>query len=222
MRRLLPLALAGAFLLAACGSSSGSSSSTTQPVGKAPDRKLAQAGLLVQSDLPGYAPGNANPSEAASLATDAKKTPGCETFVANAKPDALHGWSRSYRLASTVVDGSVAVYPTEADAVAQLDAFRDPAMIGCLEALYRTALGAQVQSLSVSPVAASNVDNGFGYLVTATLVAPGGTETQLVGIQGVQQGRALASINVTGTQEQINQVSSTVLPNIQQRLKDAA
>lgn len=220
MRRLLPLAVAGALLLslAACGSSDSSDSSTTTEPGTARERALANAGLLQQDDMAGYVAGDPNPSEAADLVDQAAKIPSCSAFVDTSKPSVIKGRSRSYQLARTIVDSSVAVYRTEADAAAQLEAWRDPAIVTCLQDFYLKAFeGSNVQSVSVSPVAPANVENGFGFLITATLPA----ETRLVGIQGVQVDRAIASINVAGPQESITRLETTVMPKLQQKMQAA-
>lgn len=216
MRRFLLLAVAGALLLAACG---GSDSSLSP--GEARSRALADAGQATIADLPGYVPGQANSSEAADFDKLSRGIAECRPLARYAQPPAWIGRSTSFRLGTTTVDSSTAVYATEAAAKQTLEKFRDPAIVGCLTEAYRRAIGAKnVTSLSVSPVAAVAPENGFGYLVTATGPARegGGSVTTLAGIQGVRVGRAVTSINVNGPQDKIAEVETSLLPALAARV----
>lgn len=220
MRRFLPLAVAGALLLllAACGSDNGISKA------EARSRAIADAGQATIQDLPGYVPGQANSSEAADFDKLARGIPECQGLERNAQAPSWIGRSTSFRLGTTTVDSSTAVYPSEAAAKQTLEKFRDPAIVNCLTEAYRRSIGAQnVTSLSVSPVAAVAPENGFGYLVTATGPAPegGGSVTTLAGIQGVRVGPAITSINVSGTQEKIAEVETSLLPALTARVTRA-
>jgi hypothetical protein len=75
----------------------------------------------------------------------------------------------------------------------------------------------------VSPVAAPNVADGFGFLVTQDSVLPNGSHQPLTtGIAGVRVGRALNTVIVTGgSPADVNEVTTKVLPAIEQRLQQA-
>ena len=227
MRRILPLILAAATVLAACGSSDSKSSATstsTRPPGTAAERRIARAGLIHASDLPGFASVARGPSEANDLVTLARGLPACATFEQGNRREAVNGNSSGFQRATTTANSSVVVFATAADAAAELDLYRDPTIVGCLDAVYRKSLSkSSLASLSVSPIAVENVGDGqFGFLVTAQVNTAAGTPTTFYNqIAGIQVGRALSSINVVGSPADIAEVQTKVLPKMAERLKAA-
>jgi hypothetical protein len=226
MRRLLPFALVGALVLAACGSSGssggGATSTTTEP-GTTAERAIARAGLITDSDLNHWAKVKSNASEATDLILLAKDVPECTAFTRGNVQEQVNGRSPGYQRGATIADSSVVVFATDAEALAQLELYRDPTIVDCLRAVYLKLLKTTgVTKVDVSPVAPEGVTNGFGFLVSAEIPEGAGTSrTVTTGIQGVQVGRALSSINVTGTQAEIARVASSTLPNIERRLRAA-
>lgn len=234
MRRLLVLAVAGSVLLGACGGSSSSSdsrdtaSTTTRPPGTAAERRIAHAGLLADGDLPGSQKVQPSSSEASDLVVLGQDVPECKTFFDGNRHEDVNGRSNGYQRGAAVVNSSVAVYANAEDAAAQLELYRDPSIIGCLEQVYRRAItsgapGTTLESLSVSPVAVEDVGDGqFGFRVTAQVNAGTGTpKPVLTGIAGIKVGRAISSINVTGSEAELAEVQSTVISKLATRLKQA-
>ncbi len=227
MRRRLPtLAVTGALLvLAACGSSGGSSaepSSTTAPA-LAAARRIARAGLVTDADLPDWNRTKAGATEVTDLDRLGADVPECRTFVAGHEAGEARATAPGHQQGATHVDSGAVVYATGARAAKELDLYRDPTIVDCIRAVsLKTFQPLGVNAVSVSPVAAEGVTDGFGFLVTADLPATGAPAASLaMGVQGVRAGRALASVTVTGTPEQIAQVMSTTLPPIEQRLQAA-
>ena len=227
MRRVLFL-VSVTLLLAGCGSSGGSASdstTTTTAPGTAIERQIARAGLLGGAELPGWSRVTRNLSEANDLVTLADGIAACGFFTDGNRQERVNGGSSGFQRDTTVANSSVVVYRSDADAIAELELYRDPAIIGCLDAVYRKTLvrNATVRTLSVSPVAVEDVGDGqFGFLVTAEVESGSAPpRTLLTGIAGLRVGRALSSVNVTGSQASVAEVTTTVLPKLAASLSAA-
>lgn len=228
MRRRLLISVSAILILGACGSSGGSASgqtTTTKPPGTAVERRIARAGLLIGTEVSGSSRVQRSFSEANDLVILAKDIEACGFFTKGNRIENINGASSGFQRDTTVANNSVVVYPSDEDAIAQLDLFRDPAIIGCLDAVYRKELApvGTLRRLSVSPMAVEIVGDGqFGFLVTAEFEAgAAGPRTLLTGIAGVRVGRALSSVNVAGPQERIAEVTTATLPKIADRMKAA-
>jgi hypothetical protein len=228
------LALAGLVLaLAACassGSSRGSAGSTTSspdPAVRA-DRVLARAVALRASDLPGWSV-RPRTGSASGLRRQARGVPGCEPFVAGIRDGRVQVRSPRFSRAGTTVAGAVDVYATPVALQAQLELYRDPAIVGCLQGVYTRALratapaGATVGTVSVSPVAVDAPGDGtFGFRLTAELARDGTPQTVLSDLVGVAVGRVGASLTVTaGDTAGLAQAESTLLPVLARRMEAA-
>jgi hypothetical protein len=112
---------------------------------------------------------------------------------------------------------------------AQLDLYRDPAIVACLQALFTKALtvsapaGATVGTVSVSPIAVDpSGDGGYGFRITAPVTRDGTPQTILSDLVGVSSGRVGASLTVTGTDTaSLAQAETTVLPVMVRRIQAA-
>ncbi len=220
MRRALSL-VSVTLVLAGCGSSGGSASdstTTTTAPGTEIERQIARAGLLSGAELPGWSRVTHNLSEANDLVTLADGIAACGFFTDGNRHENVNGGSSGFQRGDTVANSSVVVYGSDTDAIAELELYRDPAIIGCLDAVYRKTLvrNATVRTLSVSPVAVEDVGDGqFGFLVTAEVESGSAPpRTLLTGIAGLRVGRALSSVNVTGSQASVAEVTTTVLPKL--------
>ena len=229
MSRIAVFVVSATLVLGACGSSGGGSASktttTTKPPGTAVERKIARAGLLTGADISGSSRVTRSPSEANDLVTVANGIAACDFFTNGNVHERVNGGSYGFQRDTTVANSSVVVYASAADAVAELELYRDPAIIGCLDAVYRKVLAptGTLGTLSVSPMAVEIVGDGqFGYLVTAEFATgPAASRTLLTGIAGVRVGRALSSVNITGPQPTVVEIETTALPKIADRLKAA-
>ena len=186
MSRIAVFVVSATLVLGACGSSGGESASetttTTKPPGTAVERTIARAGLLSGTDIPGSSRVTRSPSEANDLVTVAHGIAACDFFTNGNRREQVNGGSFGFQLDTTVANSSVVVYASDADAVAELELYRDPAIIGCLDAVYRKALAetATLTTLSVSPMAIEIVGDGqFGYLVTAEFESSSATPRTL-------------------------------------------
>ncbi len=181
------------------------------------------AGLVTDADLPDWNRTKAGATEVTDLDRLGADVPECRTFVAGHEAGEARATAPGHQQGATHVDSGAVVYATGARAAKELDLYRDPTIVDCIRAVsLKTFQPLGVNAVSVSPVAAEGVTDGFGFLVTADLPATGAPAASLaMGVQGVRAGRALASVTVTGTPEQIAQVMSTTLPPIEQRLQAA-
>ena len=229
MPRIAVFVISASLVFSACGSSGGGSASkattTTTSPGTAVERKIARAGLLTRSDIPGASRVTRSPSEANDLVTAAKGIAACDFFTKGNIREHVNGGSYGFQRDTTVANSSVVVYASDADAVAELELYRDPAIIGCLDAVYRKTLAptGTLSALSVSPMAVEIVGDGqFGFLVTAEFATGSATPRTLVtGIAGLRVGRALSSLNVAGPQPTVVEIQTTALPKLADRLKAA-
>lgn len=228
MRRTLVLAVTAIAVLGACGSDSAKSTTTTTQPGTATDRRIANAALVTDRDLDGFGPVDPGPSEAADLNDLGKDFAQC-SFALQAAPRALlKGRSRGYQRGDTVVNSSVTVYKTTAGAAADLEFYRDPAMIGCLEQVYRKSVtsglptGSTIQSLSVSPIAPTTGGEAtFGFRVTATATSGTGPQTVITDAVGAQVGRAVFSLNILGSAADSAEVQTKVFAHVVDRIRAA-
>ena len=237
--------LAGALCvlaLAACGSSGGSKgapsrsstttsnapAATTDPT-VAADRRIAAAGLIRAGDLPGWRSSPRPPSTGAEIRDAAAGIPACATFAAGIRDGSARARSAKFTRRGTTVDGDVDVYATPAELQAQLDLYRDPAIVACLQTLYTKALtasapaGATVGTVSVSPIAVDpSGDGGYGFRITADVTRDGAPATILTDLLGVTSGRVGASLTVTGSDvASLAQAESTLLPIVTRRILEA-
>lgn len=238
MRRFL--AIGGlVVLLAACGSSGGStsgagSSSTTSTTGPADpsvaaDRRIAAVAVVRPTDLPGWTVAARPPSKGSEIKDAARSIPACATFVAGLHDGRVAARSKKLTKDGTTVTGDADVYATAADLQAQLDLYRDPTIVDCLQQLFTKALqstapaGATVESVSVSPIAVEDVGDGsYGFRMTAAVTRDGAPQTILRDIVGVTFGRVGVSLTVTSSDAaNLAEVETTVLPILAQRVHDA-
>lgn len=228
MRRTLATVFTALAALGGCGSGSTKSTSTTTPPGSATDRRIANRALITEQDLDGFGLVDPGPSEAADLSDLGKNLAQC-TFAAQGAPVALlKGRSRGSQRGDTVVNSSVAVYKTTADAAADLELYRDPAMIGCLEQVYRKSVtsglptGSTIQSLSVSPIGVTGgTEATFGFRVTATATTRTGAQTVITDAVGAQVGRAVFSLNILGTAADSAEVQTKIFAQLVDRIRAA-
>jgi hypothetical protein len=232
-------AVALVIVLAACGSSGGSkgapaASSTT--VSTAPgdpalaaDQRIASAGLIRAADLPGWKATPRPRSTSAQIRAAAARIPECATFAAGIRDGRAHARTAKFTRDGAALDGDVDVYATVPALRAQLDLYRDPAIVACLQALFTKALtvsapaGATVGTVSVSPIAVDpSGDGGYGFRITAPVTRDGTPQTILSDLVGVSSGRVGASLTVTGTDTaSLAQAETTVLPVMVRRIQAA-
>jgi hypothetical protein len=220
MRRLLPLAIAGLCLLAACGSDGdGAATSTTTSTlpGTPADRRISGAWQLVGSDPPPrfqeITPGL---SEMLDLTESAATVTACD-FYRTAEPTPnVGGRAGGYQRGTTIVNASLKVFADVEDAQALMDLYRDPKMVDCLDGIY-SADGATVD---VSPIAPNDFgDDRLGYRIT--LGGQTGAEAKAVDVIVVRVGRAVFSVNVAGTAADSAEFQSTVIPKVVDRMRAA-
>ena len=229
MSRIAVFVISASLVFSACGSSGGGSASksttTTTAPGTAVERTIARAGLLTKTDIPGSSRVTRSPSEANDLVTASKGIAACDFFTNGNIREHVNGGSYGFQRDTTVANSSVVVYASDADAVAELELYRNPAIIGCLDAVYRKALAqtGTLSALSVSPMAVEIVGDGqFGFLFTAEFATGSAAPRTLVtGIAGVRVGRALSSLNIAGPQPTVVEIQTTALPKLADRLKAA-
>lgn len=221
MRRLLVLAISGLLLLAACGSS-GSDSAGTTTTTKAPpytpaDRRISEAFQLVADDLPGFQEVAPETSEVLDLARSSASVKACDFFRAADRDAVLAGRSGGFQRSTTKVNGSVAIFATPEAAQALIERFRDPRMVQCLEGVY----GGSGASVSVSPIAPNDLgDDRVAYRITRSGRADS-PDAKVVDVIVVRVGRAVFSVNVTGTAADSAEVQSVALPKVIDRMRAA-
>ena len=116
-------------------------------------------------DLPGWTSTARRRRRGDEIKELARGIPGCEQFVAGIR-DGLVRTVGKFTRNGTTVDGDVDVYATAADLQAQLELYRDPGIVDCLQNLFTKALqstapaGATVENVSVSPIAVEDVGDG--------------------------------------------------------------
>jgi len=237
MRRAVGLVAAAlALALAACGSSGGArdtaseSSRSTSTTSNTPaaDRRLATAALLQRSDLPGWAVRRTG-AGATEVQDLARGIPGCESLVAGLRDGRVQERSPRFSQHGTTVDSDVDVYATGAELRSQLELYRDPSIVGCLQSLFTKALessapaGATVESVSVSPIAVEDVgDGGYGFRLTATVTENGVPQTVLSDIVGVTIGRVGVSLRVSAADTaDLARTETTLLPLVAHRVRNA-
>jgi hypothetical protein len=218
-----------------CGSSGGStsgatSSSTTGPNPAATtDRRIAAAGVLRAADLPGWKMTPRGTSRGSELKDIARGVPGCEPLVTESRDGRARARSAKFARNGTVVDDDVDVYATAAEMQAQLELYRDPAIIGCLQDLFTKTLqstapaGATVDAVSVSPIAVdASADGAYGFRLSATVTRDGVARTILSDVIGVTVGRAGISFSVDAPDTAgLAQAETTLLPVLVQRVRQA-
>ena len=222
-------------VLAACGSSGGSasgakSSSTTRPDRVATtDRRIAAAGVLRAADLPGWTVTPRGPSRGSEIKDLARGVPGCEPLVTGSRDGRVRARSAKFSRDGTIIDDDVDVYATAAEMQAQLELYRDPAIIGCLQELFTRTLqstaptGATVGAVSVSPIAVdASGDGAYGFRLTAAVTRDGVARTILSDIIGVTVGRAGVSFSVDAPDTAgLAQAETTLLPAVVERVRRA-
>jgi hypothetical protein len=240
MRRaplLVVSAVALTLALAACGSSSGSkgadttsTSSTTRPDPRlAADRKLADAALLRPADLPGFASNPRTGVGEEDLQDLAVGIPGCEFLVAGTRDGRVHLRSPRFSRGQVRVAEDVSVDATQEQLAAQLDLYRNPAIVGCLQSVYTKAIKdrlpatAALHDVSVSPIAVDNVgDAQFGFRLTADVTENGTPQTLLSDIVGVTVGRVGVSLNVDAPDPAgLAQLETRLVPLVVRRVENA-
>ena len=114
-------------------------------------RSLAVVGLvllLAACGSSGSTSGGGSPTTTSTTAPSrgdeikelARGIPGCEQFVAGIRDGLVRERSRKFTRNGTTVDGDVDVYATAADLQAQLELYRDPGIVDCLQNLFTKAL----------------------------------------------------------------------------------
>jgi hypothetical protein len=207
---------------------STASTASTDPT-LAADGRIATSGLIRASDLPGWQATKRAPSLGSQIKAAAARIPECATFVAGLRDGRARARSTKFTKGGTTVDGEVDVYATVPELRAQLELYRDPAIIGGLQALFTKALtasapaGATVGTVSVSPIAVDpSGDGGYGFRITASVTRDGTPQTILSDLVGVTSGRVGASLTVTGSDgANLAQAETTLLPILTQRIQDA-
>lgn len=221
--RSLLLTVAVSVALGACSSGSSKGSSTVPP-----DVALAKAGLITQSDVPGF---TANPAttkaELDEIDALAKTLPACRTFMAAKQDGDVQRHSPQWAKEQTTTDSGTDVY-ADVDAItAQLELYRDPTIVDCYRALYTAAVSKIVPpnatvSVDVSPIAVEIVgDAQFGFRITVRIESEGRTDGQVADVIGVQVGRVGLTLNVSGTVPVMAKLESDLLPVLVKRLEDA-
>jgi hypothetical protein len=220
MRWPLVLTLAGMLTLGACGGGSdgrASGTTTTQP-GTPADRRMARAGLLRDGDLPGFQRVASSTSEAADLPSLGVGIKACRSFIDAISIDVVQGRGPGFQRDTNVVNGSDVIYRDDADASAQIEAWRDPGIVTCLQKVYEKQL--HRSGLDVSPIAVNDIgDDRFGFRITVP--APSGVQPVTTDVIGVRVGRAVFSLNIVGTAAESAEVQTVVLPKVVDRLRTA-
>jgi hypothetical protein len=238
-RRVRRGAIVGALcvaVLAACGSSAGSkgagstTTSTTGPDGAlAADRRLADAAIIRPEDLPGFTATPRTGAGEAELQDLADGVPGCEFLVAGRRDGRVRVRSPRFSQDQVRIAEDVSVYATPAALAAQIELYRNPGIIGCLQAVYQKVLptrlpaGSTVQDVSVSPIAVENAgDAQFGFRLSVTFTEDGRPQTGLSDIVGVSVGRVGVSLNVDAPlTADLAQVETTLVPLLVHRVENA-
>ena len=230
--------LFGVFVLtaAACGSSGGSTgakpSSTTKATNPITDRdaRLGRAGLVRPADVPGFTAGpHSTKAELDAIEARQRTIPECATFAAARRDGERQQRSPRFKRQQVAsVDSSTDIYPDTSAIAAQLELYRNPTIIDCLRVLYtaliaeRLGTTATVDQLDVSPIAVENVGDGqFGFRVSVTISKSGKSQTILSDIVGVQVGRVGLSLNVGGSQAEMAELESRLVPLLVDRLQRA-
>ena len=222
MRRLLLLAVAGLFLLGACGSSGGSAASdtttTTAPPFSAADRRISEAFQLVAADLPGFQEIAPETSEALDLAQSSKSVQACDFFRSANRKAVLAGRSGGFQRGATKVNASVVIFESPDAAQALVELFRDPKMVQCLEGVYSSS----GRAVSVSPIAPNDLgDDRVAYRITPSGQADS-PAAEVVDVIVVRVGRAVFSVNVSGgTAADSAEVQSNALAKVVDRMRAA-
>jgi hypothetical protein len=228
------LVLVGALVvaIAACGSSGGSKgggTSTTTEDSLAADRALATTAVIRPEDLPGFSASPRSGDGEVEIQDLAAGIPGCEELVAGKRDGRVRVKSPKFTQGAVSIDEDVSVYGTKADLAAQLELYRSPSIIGCLQALYEKAVterlppNATIQDVSVSPIAVENVGDGqFGFRLTVNLTESGTPETLYSDIVGVSVGRVGVSLTVMADEvADLAQAESHLVPLIAHRVENA-
>jgi hypothetical protein len=226
-----------ALALAACGSSGssegGGGTSTSGTTGPDPavvaDRKLGNAALLRPADLPGFATNPRTGLSEPELQDLAVGIPGCEFLVAGKRDGRVHVRSPRFIQDQVRVAEDVSVYATQEQLAAQLELYRNPAIVGCLQSVYTKAIKARLpataslQDVSVSPIAVENVgDAQFGFRLTVDVTENGTPQTLLSDIVGVTVGRVGVSLNIDAPDAAgLAQVETRLVPLVVHRVENA-
>jgi hypothetical protein len=236
IRFALPLALVLA--LATCGSSGGSTSAGTSSTTRrgsdadptlARDRQLARRAIIRPSDLPAFTATPRTGEGEEKLQDLAAGVPGCEQLIAGKRDGRVHLRSPRFTHGQVTIDEDVSVYRSPAEMTAQLEVYRQPSIIGCLQALFTKAIqarvppGTTIQDVSVSPIAVEDVGDGqFGFRLTVQLTENGTPQTLLSDIVGVAVGRVGVSLTAMASETaDLAQAESHLVPLIARRVEHA-
>jgi hypothetical protein len=235
-----PLVVVGlcVLLLTACDSGGSETeprtSTTTAPRRPAAgtvaaDRLLARAVVVRRTDLRRWDVAPTTGITGAGLRGAASTIPACSTLVALLQDGRVHLPSPKFVRGAATVESVVDVYASAADLQAQLDAYRDPAVIGCLQSLFgallqsRVPVGGTLGDVSVSPIASPDATGeGYAYRITAPVTGIDPPITITYDVVGIAVGRVGVTLAVAGTDAvDVIRTETTLVSTLTRRIRRA-
>jgi hypothetical protein len=236
VRRALIIVGLCALALTACDSGGSGARRGTTTTSHAPaegtvaaDRALARTVLLRRTDLRGWEVAPGTDVNGANLRDAAGTVPACAPLVGRLLPGRVHLQSPKFTRGTATVQSDVDVYASAAALQAQLETYRDPAVIECLRSLFgallqsRVPVGATLGEVSVSPIAGPDATaEGYAYRVTAPATGDGPPVTITEGILGIAIGRVGVTLTVAGTNAvDVIRTETTVAATLTRRVRQA-
>ena len=165
--------------------------------------------------MPGFQQVAAKQSELADLPATAASVPACVFFIEGGSHREFTVRNHGLQRGAVVVDSSMAVYRDAATAQAELERFRDPKMVECLDGAYSQGSN----PVDVSPIAPNDLgDDRVAYRISPTGITD---PAKVIDVIVVRVGRVLFSVNVTGTPADSAELQSNALPKVVDRARAA-